>query len=98
MPLMQTRYVRTLHQRIRELEDVNSKARVTIRTPFNPPSQLLNEANRPVGMPAEGADFSPCAGHSLPDETGQDPTSSSLEARVPLGHRRPAIHNHRDNG
>ncbi|EAW16916.1 putative transcription factor [Aspergillus fischeri NRRL 181] len=90
-------YIHALHQRIRQLEDAYSKAGVSIQTSSNPPSQLLREANRPVGMPAEKPDFSPCAGHSLPDAMGQYPASRNLEAEVPLGHGLPPTHIHRDN-
>ncbi|KAJ5383226.1 fungal specific transcription factor [Penicillium concentricum] len=80
-------YLHTLHQRIKELEDARSKDGVSIQTPTNPQSQLLSEANREVGMHAEAADFSTCAGQSHLESAAQDPTPRSSEVEVPADSR-----------
>ncbi|KAL2817920.1 fungal-specific transcription factor domain-containing protein [Aspergillus cavernicola] len=87
-------YFHTLHQRIRDLEDVCSNAGVPIPTRSTTQCELRSEANMQDGAPANGPGFPQDAGHSLLEIPEQNPTPTSLGVGVAPGDRPPATETH----
>ena len=75
--LMHTRYLHALHQRIKDLEDICSRAGVVVPNSSTPQSRLPIDSTRHGETPPQGASLSSAPRHLDHEAMGQNPTPVS---------------------
>lgn len=97
LPLIQKRYMHSLHQRIIELEDICVRAGGSVQNPSTTQRGLLGDSIGQDGMPPDEPGFSPTSRHSLLENPEQTQTPVSFRTGLAPDHTLPRTQSGPDN-